>query len=132
MSRERHTQQASSSRPSRRTFVKGLAMGGVVAGLGAWHQPASAQGVARRETGTLSGTEFDLEFEETLVNFTGAPRFAHAVNRSIPAPILRWKEGDTVTPRRSVRVAGGRRRHGSELGQQGLGRRRPQLFLVQD
>ncbi len=59
----------------------------------------------RRETGVLSGTEFDLEIEETLVNFTGAPRFAHAVNRSIPAPILRWTEGDIVTLRVSNRLA---------------------------
>jgi len=80
-------------------------MGGVAAGLGLWGERAWAQGVARRDTGVLSGTEFDLGFEETLVNFTGAPRFAHAVNRSIPAPILRWKEGDTVTLRASNRLA---------------------------
>ena len=80
-------------------------MGGIVAGLGAGRQPAWAQGVARRETGVLPGTEFDLDLEETLVNFTGSPRVAHAVNRSIPAPILRWKEGDTVTLRVSNRLA---------------------------
>jgi len=80
-------------------------MGGVAAGLGLWGERAQAQGVPRRETGVLSGTEFDLEIEETLVNFTGAPRFAHAVNRSIPAPILRWTEGDIVTLRVSNRLA---------------------------
>jgi CopA family copper-resistance protein len=102
---QKHPRNPSLSRPSRRTFVKGLAMGGVAAGLGLWGERAWAQGVARRDTGVLSGTEFDLGFEETLVNFTGAPRFAHAVNRSIPAPILRWKEGDTVTLRASNRLA---------------------------
>ena len=92
-------------RPTRRTFVKGLAMGGVVAGLGLWRGTAFAQGVPRRSTELLSGTEFNLDLLETLVNFTGAPRFAHAVNGSIPAPTLRWREGDTVTLRVSNRLA---------------------------
>ena len=52
----------------------------------------------------LSGTEFDLTFEETLVNFTGAPRIAQTVNGSLPAPILRWREGDTVTLRATNRL----------------------------
>jgi len=85
--------------------VKGLAAGGVVAGLGWWPEGASAQGVPRRPTGSLSGTEFQLDLLETLVNFTGAPRYAHAINGSLPAPILRWKEGDTVTLRVSNRLA---------------------------
>ena len=79
-------------------------MGGVVAGLGVWRDTAWAQGVRRQETGVLSGTEFDLNFEETLVNFTGSPKIAHTVNGSLPAPILRWKEGDTVTLRASNRL----------------------------
>ena len=99
------SQEPPQPRPSRRTFVKGLALGGVAAGLALWGERTSAQGVARRETGVLSGSDFDLDLEETLVNFTGAPRFAHAVNRSIPAPILRWREGDTVTLRVSNRLA---------------------------
>jgi FtsP/CotA-like multicopper oxidase with cupredoxin domain len=33
------------------------------------------------------------------MNFTGNPRIALTVNGSIPAPTLRWKEGDTVTMR---------------------------------
>jgi CopA family copper-resistance protein len=92
------------SQPSRRTFVKGLAMGGVVAGLGLWKDIAWAQGAPRQQTGVLSGTDFDLSFEETLVNFTGSPKIAHTVNGSLPAPILRWKEGDTVTLRASNRL----------------------------
>ena len=92
-------------RPSRRAFVKGLAMGGVVAGLGLSRGAALAQGVPRRATETLTGTSFDLDLLETLVNFTGAPRFAHTVNGALPAPILRWKEGDTVTLRVSNRLA---------------------------
>jgi CopA family copper-resistance protein len=91
-------------RPSRRTFVKGLAIGGVVGGLGLWRDTAWAQGMTRQATGVLSGTEFDLNLYETMVDFTGAPRLAHAVNGSIPAPILRWREGDTVTLRVSNRL----------------------------
>jgi CopA family copper-resistance protein len=30
------------------------------------------------------------------MNFTGSPRVAFTVNGSVPAPTLRWKEGDTV------------------------------------
>jgi CopA family copper-resistance protein len=45
----------------------------------------------------LPGTEFDLRIGESLVNFTGSPKIAHTVNGSLPAPTLRWKEGDTVT-----------------------------------
>ncbi|HVL67634.1 MAG TPA: copper resistance system multicopper oxidase [Vicinamibacterales bacterium] len=86
--------------PSRRTFVKGLAAGGAVAGLGLWRQPslwAQAQGL--KPTIELSGTDFDLTIGETPVNFTGRPRIAYTINGSIPAPILRWREGDTVTLR---------------------------------
>jgi CopA family copper-resistance protein len=98
------TRYSELARPSRRTFVKGLALGGVVAGLGGWRDTAWAQGVLRRETGVLSGTDFELNFEETLVNFTGSPKLAHTVSGSLPAPILRWKEGDTVTVRASNRL----------------------------
>ena len=84
---------------SRRTFVKGLAVGGAVAGLGLWRTTALAQGIAPVAWTTLSGTEFDLRIGETPMNFTGSPRVAITVNGSVPAPTLRWKEGDTVTMR---------------------------------
>jgi CopA family copper-resistance protein len=85
--------------PSRRTFVKGLAMGGVVAGLGAWRQPVWGQPGPAGRASTVPGTGVDLRIGESLVNFTGAFRTAHTVNGSLPAPTLRWKEGDTVTLR---------------------------------
>lgn len=56
----------------------------------------------RTSTGSaaiLSGTEFNLEIDESPVNFTGTPRMATTVNGSLPAPTLRWREGDTVTIR---------------------------------
>ena len=84
---------------SRRTFVKGLAVGGAAAGLGLWRTTALAQGITPAAWTTLSGTEFDLRIGETSMNFTGSPRVAITVNGSVPAPTLRWKEGDTVTMR---------------------------------
>ena len=80
-------------------------MGGVAAGLGLWTDTGWAQGAARQPTGVLSGTDFDLSLGETLVNFTGAPRIAHTVNGALPAPTLRWKEGDTVTLRVANRLS---------------------------
>jgi CopA family copper-resistance protein len=84
---------------SRRTFVKGLAFGGAAAGLGLWRTPVMAQGNPPVASTALSGTEFDLRIGETPMNFTGNPRVAFTVNGSVPAPTLRWREGDTVTLR---------------------------------
>jgi CopA family copper-resistance protein len=47
----------------------------------------------------LAGTEFDLTIGETPVNFTGRTRPGITVNGSIPAPLLRWREGSTVNLR---------------------------------
>ncbi|MFC3338067.1 copper resistance system multicopper oxidase [Paracandidimonas soli] len=83
----------------RRRFVQGLAAGGVLLGLSPF---ARAAGGSFAKTGTgsaavLTGTEFNLEIGESPVNFTGNPRMATTVNSSLPAPTLRWREGDTVT-----------------------------------
>ena len=84
---------------SRRTFVKGLAAGGVVSGLGMWPRTARAGDLQRQPTRELTGTDFELRIGETRVNFTGKDRIAYTVNGSLPAPTLRWREGDTVTLR---------------------------------
>ena len=84
---------------NRRTFVKGLAAGSAAAGLGLWPSRGFAQGDARTNQATLRGTEFDLRIGESPVNFTGAARMGITVNGSIPAPLVRWREGDTVTMR---------------------------------
>ena len=73
-------------------------MGGAVAGLGLWRPAASAH-TAARQLVPLTGTEFDLTIGETLMDFTGSPRLAVTANGSLPAPTLRWREGDTVTLR---------------------------------
>ncbi|WP_085706975.1 copper resistance system multicopper oxidase [Pseudomonas sp. B35(2017)] len=86
------------SNTSRRTFVKGLAAGGLLGGLGLWRTPVWAQGDAGLPN-ALSGSEFDLFIGETPVNFTGSPRTAMTINGGLPGPLLRWREGDTVTLR---------------------------------
>ncbi len=84
---------------NRRTFVRGLAVGSAAAGLGVWPSRGFAQADARKGPTTLTGTEFDLRIGESPVNFTGAPRMGITVNGTIPAPLVRWREGDTVTMR---------------------------------
>ncbi|MHC8371361.1 copper resistance system multicopper oxidase [Pseudomonas sp. MDT1-85] len=86
------------SNTSRRTFVKGLAAGGVLAGLGLWRTPVWAI-TSPGEPNVLAGTDFDLFIGETQVNITGNPRSAMTINGGIPGPLLRWREGDTVTLR---------------------------------
>jgi CopA family copper-resistance protein len=90
--------------PLRRKFLQGLAAGGVVLGLSPWIKPVWAKEAAGPAQ-VLSGTEFDLTIAETPVNFTGSPRLATTINGSIPAPTLRWREGDTVTIRVTNRLA---------------------------
>ena len=85
--------------PTRRTFVKGLAVGGAAAGFGLWQPSVWAQTTPRRPTPELSGRTFDLRIGTTPVNLTGASRTALSVNGSIPAPTLRWREGDSLTLR---------------------------------
>ncbi|MCF5197072.1 copper resistance system multicopper oxidase [Pseudomonas syringae] len=86
------------SKTSRRTFVKGLTAGAILGGLGLWRTPLWAA-TSFGETNVLSGTEFDLFIGETPVNITGSPRTALTINGGIPGPLLRWREGDTVTLR---------------------------------
>jgi CopA family copper-resistance protein len=86
------------SNTTRRTFVKGLAAGGLLGGLGLWRTPVWAVN-SPGEPQVLAGTDFDLFIGETPVNITGNPRTAMTINGGIPGPLLRWREGDTVTLR---------------------------------
>lgn len=81
---------------SRRRFVQGLLAGGVIAGFELWRWPALATG-SLVEPAVLAGSHFDLVIEEMPANFTGRSAVATAINGSIPGPLLRWREGDTVT-----------------------------------
>jgi CopA family copper-resistance protein len=79
---------------SRRTFVQGVAGGALLAGSTRWSTARAAAPAT-----VLSGTDFELTIGALAVNYTGRPRVATAVNGQLPGPVLRWREGDTVTLR---------------------------------
>ena len=81
----------------RRRFVQGLALGGMAAALGLRGGELFAQQAASRAE--LRGSHFDLAIGELPVDFTGHRRIATVVNGQLPAPLLRWRQGDTVTLR---------------------------------
>ena len=81
---------------SRRRFVQGLAIGGAVAAF-EWSGPSSFGETGPQNLATLTGKRFDLSIDSLPVNFTGRRSLATAINGSVPGPILRWQEGDTVT-----------------------------------
>jgi CopA family copper-resistance protein len=81
--------------PTRRRFVEGLFVTGLASGL-------LGRTLARAQTPQLSpailrGDRLDLTLGSLPVNITGSPRTATVVNGSMPAPILRLREGDDVT-----------------------------------
>ncbi|MBN8264371.1 MAG: copper resistance system multicopper oxidase [Xanthomonadales bacterium] len=76
--------------------MQGLASGGALFGLGLWPRAGLA---LQAQPEVLAGTDFTLSVGETLVNYTGKTRPAVTVNGRLPAPLLRWKEGSTVTLR---------------------------------
>jgi CopA family copper-resistance protein len=91
---------------SRRRFVQGLA-GGALAVVSArrFGWAAAADPAAGEQGAILSGTEFNLEIGSLAVNLTGQPGIATVVNGRLPAPLLRWREGDTITLRVSNRLS---------------------------
>ncbi|MGE4424457.1 MAG: copper resistance system multicopper oxidase [Pseudodesulfovibrio sp.] len=86
-----------SPRISRRRFVTGLAVGGAMLGLGGFPAALFASTGSTSQSPELRGKRFDLTLDPTPVNFTGCERMATAVNGSIPAPTLHWREGDTIS-----------------------------------
>ncbi len=86
---------------SRRSFLQAAGAGLFVLGANrandAW---------AQNQTQTvLTGSHFDLQIGEAPFNFTGNKRIGTVVNGQIPGPLLRWREGDTVTLRVANRLA---------------------------
>ncbi|WP_270375875.1 copper resistance system multicopper oxidase [Marinicauda sp. Alg238-R41] len=64
--------------------------------------PAWARSAAALGTGvlpSLSGTDFDLTVGRTPFSVDGRASSAITVNGTVPAPLLRWREGDEVTLR---------------------------------
>jgi CopA family copper-resistance protein len=78
---------------TRRRFVQGLAAAGALAALPFPFRCA----LGAPSAPLLSGRDFALEIGQVPVNMTGRPKTAIGVNGQVPAPILRWREGDTVT-----------------------------------
>ncbi len=79
---------------TRRRFVQGCAAGAALSLVGGIPIAAENRATSLAE---LSGTHFDLSIDEMPVNFTGRRARAIAINGSVPGPLLRWREGDTVT-----------------------------------
>ncbi|MCJ8303574.1 MAG: copper resistance system multicopper oxidase [Shewanella sp.] len=82
---------------SRRRFVMGAASAMMLASLPFTQSVLAAS--LRKGLTTLSGKVFDLSIDYQTVNFTGTDVRATVVNQSIPGPLLRWKEGESVTLR---------------------------------
>lgn len=82
--------------PSRRSLLKSFGAAGLFAGTGLWRPAAWALDA---NADALTGSQFDLWIGEAAVNFSGTPRTAMTINGGIPGPLLRWREGETVTIR---------------------------------
>jgi CopA family copper-resistance protein len=83
----------------RRRFVQGIAGGTLLLGAASLfgRAPSASPNV-------LTGSQFDLSIDELAVNYTGALRMATTVNGQLPAPLLRWREGELVTLRVTNRL----------------------------
>lgn len=86
-------------RMNRRDFLNTtLAAGGFAAAsslLPAWAQ--SAAPLTSAGLPALTGTRFDLDVGHTPVTIDGRLSRAVTVNGHMPAPVLRWREGDEIT-----------------------------------
>ena len=81
---------------TRRRFVQGMAAGAALAACG-WKDEHASNETVPPDSAVLAGTHFDLKIDSVSVNYTGRPSRATAVNGSTPGPVLRWREGETVT-----------------------------------
>jgi CopA family copper-resistance protein len=75
---------------ARRRFIQGAAAVGILTALQPNRRSLAAQPA-------LSGTSFDLTIGKIPLAVTGKKTIATGVNGGVPGPILRWREGDTVT-----------------------------------
>lgn len=80
---------------SRRALLRGAALGGLAMGLPAWAKPIS-HGLAAKGSGTLSGTDIRLTVAASRFGVDGRAGHAVTVNGTLPAPLIRLREGDTV------------------------------------
>ena len=90
----------------RRRFVKGLALGGVLAAMPSVLRAGELSPHTRLGSApVLQGSEINLVVGQSPVNFTGVTRLATTINGSIPAPTIRLREGDDVTIRVTNRLS---------------------------
>ena len=82
---------------SRRQFVTSAIAGSAVLGINPSLLLAQTQ--VSQSPATISGNFFDLNIGYKTVNYTGTESIATSINNSVPAPILRWREGDEITLR---------------------------------
>ena len=90
--------------PSRRRFVTGAAGGLGWLALGAPGRAAGGPTDQGSNPPELRGSRFDLDIGSLPVNFTGRQRTATVIGGSLPAPTLRWREGDRIAIRVSNRL----------------------------
>jgi len=83
----------------RRQFLRAAALGGAAAGLAgivpAWAQTTS-HGAAAKAQGTLTGEDIRLTVAQAAFPVDGRIGHAVAINGTVPAPLLRLKEGQNV------------------------------------
>lgn len=91
-----------SVRSTRRGFVQGVASAAALSSLGSWPRRLLAAAGGPSE---LRGTEFDLEISALPVNYSGRASVATAINGRVPAPLLRFREGDAVAIRVTNRLS---------------------------
>lgn len=84
---------------SRRRFVTGVAAGVGMSAIGSHAAGARVEPDEGRPPAILQGRTMDLHIGYRAVNFTGRERQATVVNGGLPGPVLRWREGDTVSLR---------------------------------
>ncbi|ONG39811.1 copper resistance protein CopA [Alkanindiges hydrocarboniclasticus] len=87
--------------PSRRQFIQGLGLGSVLASnisLGKSLTAPDSLSLSA-QTHELTGHIFDLHVGYQSVNFSGKACIATTINQSLPGPLLRMREGDTVNIR---------------------------------
>lgn len=92
---------ALSSNVDRRRFLKGLGAGLFVTGLSAalplpsWALTSSKR-ISEGISTYPSHSKFNLGFNYTPITIDGKQGRATAINGTVPAPLIRWREGDEV------------------------------------
>jgi CopA family copper-resistance protein len=92
---------------ARRTLLRAGALGAAGAGLSslfpAWAQTGShglaaqgAHGLATKGMATMTGNEVRLDIAETAFNVDGRTGHGIAINGTVPAPLIRLREGENV------------------------------------